>query len=660
MTAKTKQMSPVDSAWLHMEEPTNLMMITGVSLLDEPPDFERFRKTLEVRLLTLDRFTMRVVESVLPVGTPHWEADPNFDLDAHIHRVALPEPGDMAELQRLISDLASTPLDYSKPLWNIHLVENVAGGAAMVLRLHHCIGDGTAMNAILFRLMDMARDAPIGDVEEPATEAPKRRDFVSTVFRPVRSIGNALRYLAHEGSESLRHPSRIAQGAGAAAEAAGIVGRVLLMTPDAKTPFKGPLGVQKRVAWSDNVPLSDVKTVTKALGAKVNDVMLSALAGGLRDYLIARNADVSDLEIRAVIPVDLREPQRGIELGNAFGLVFLALPLSIADPVERLRETKKRMDAIKASIEAVTFYSLLNIFGVSPRQVEEQGLNIFGSRATAVVTNVRGPGQALYIAGSKIENIMGWVPQAGHLGLGVSIFSYDGKVSVGVITDAGLVPDPEQITTHFRARFDEHWPSPLRRTKHDLDESHHPIHLGRDSRASHHRVPGQTNAHATGRAGFGPGGVERRLSANRGAQRARPPAAGSAPTDDGLASEAEHAGDLEAIEHIVDGLARENWKDIRLASARNRSVPPDAADVRAHGRGRRGVHAACARLPSPGRRHRRVRRAQDAQAVLQATSNTLQACTSCHAQFRQEVVDAETWTARTGQAHAPTMRHGGH
>jgi WS/DGAT/MGAT family acyltransferase len=455
MTTPTKQMSPVDSAWLHMEEPTNLMMITGVSLLDKLPDFERFRKTLEVRLLSLDRFTMRVVEPVLPVGTPHWEADPNFDLDAHVHRVALPAPGDMTELQRFISDLASTPLDFSKPLWNIHLVENVAGGAAMVLRLHHCIGDGTAMNAVLFRLMDMAREAPIGEVEGPATEAPERHDFLSTAFRPVRSIGKAIRELAHQGSESLRHPSRIVEGAGAAAEAASIVGRVLLMTPDAETPFKGPLGVQKRVAWSNNIALTDVKTVTKALGTKVNDVMLAALGGALRDYLIERGAEVSDLEIRAVVPVDLRPPQRGIELGNAFGLVFLALPLRIADPVERLRETKKRMDAIKASIEAFTFYSLLNLFGVTPRQVEEQGLNIFGSRATAVVTNVRGPGQALYIAGSKIENIMGWVPQAGHLGLGVSIFSYDGKVSVGVITDAGLVPDPEKITAGVRTRFDE-------------------------------------------------------------------------------------------------------------------------------------------------------------------------------------------------------------
>jgi WS/DGAT/MGAT family acyltransferase len=455
MTTKTKQMSPVDSAWLHMEDSTNLMMITGVSLLDRPIDLERFRKTLEVRLLTLDRFTMRVVESRVPLGTPHWEVDPNFDLDAHIHRVALPAPGDMVELQRLLSDLASTPLDFTKPLWHIHLVENVAGGAAMVLRLHHCIGDGTAMNAVLYRLMDTERDAPIGRVEEPKPERTKGRGLGSSTFNPVRTIGSAIRFLAHEGSESLRHPSRVVEGAEAAAEAASIVARVLVMPPDPETPFKGPLGVQKRVAWSTNIALTDVKTVTKALGTKVNDVMLSAVAGGLRDYLIGRNAEVEDLEIRAVVPVDLRAPERGIELGNNFGLVFLALPLGIADPVERLRETKKRMDAIKQSIEAVAFYSLLNIFGVTPRQVEAQALNIFASRATAVMTNVRGPGEALYIAGSKIENIMGWVPQAGRLGLGVSIFSYDGKVSVGVITDAGLVPDPERITAALRARFEE-------------------------------------------------------------------------------------------------------------------------------------------------------------------------------------------------------------
>lgn len=464
MTTKTKQMSPVDSAWLHMEDPTNLMMVTGVSLLEKPVDYERFRKTLEVRLLSLDRFTMRIVESRLPVGTPHWEVDPNFDLDAHIHRVALPEPGDIVELQRFVSDIASTPLDFSKPLWHMHLVENALGGMAVVMRFHHCIGDGTAMNAVMYRLMDMEPDAPIGEIEEVEPAARPQRSLFSTMFSPVRAVvslpvkaaklsGSAVRYLAREGGESLRHPSRIVEGAEAATEAATILGRVLLMPPDPNTPFKGPLGVQKHVAWSDAIPLVDVKIVGKVFDAKVNDVLLSAVAGALREYLIEREVDVTDLEIRAVIPVDLRPPDRGIELGNNFGLVFLALPLLIADPVARLAETKARMDAIKQSIEAVAFYSLLNIFGVTPPQVEEQAVNIFATRATAVMTNVRGPGRALYMAGQRIENMMFWVPQSGRLGMGVSIMSYDGRVTVGVITDAGLVPDPERITAIFREKF---------------------------------------------------------------------------------------------------------------------------------------------------------------------------------------------------------------
>ena len=466
MTIKTKPMSPVDAAWLRMEDPTNLMMVTGVSLLDKPIDVERFMRTLEVRLLTLDRFTMRVVEPRLPLGTPYWEEDPHFNLAAHVHRVALPAPGDMAELQRFVSNIASAPLDFSKPLWHIYLVENVGGGAAMVMRFHHCIGDGTAMNAVLYRLMDTEPDAPIGEVEEPKPVVPKDSSLASSVFSPVRTLvdssvkaakasGSALRYLAQEGAESVRNPARIVEGAGAATEAASIVGRVLVMPPDPATAFKGPLGVRKHVAWSDKIPLPDVKTIGKRFGTKVNDVMLSAVTGALRDYLVGRDADVANMEIRSVIPVDLRPPQRGIELGNAFGLVFLTLPLHVDDPLERLLETKKRMDVIKQSVEALTFYSLLNVFGVTPRQVEEQAVNIFATRATAVMTNVRGPGQALYIAGSRIENMMFWVPQAGRLGMGVSIISYDNKVTVGVITDAGLVPDPQEITATFHNRFAE-------------------------------------------------------------------------------------------------------------------------------------------------------------------------------------------------------------
>jgi len=387
------------------------------------------------------------------LNAPRWEPDPYFSLRSHIHRVALPSPGDMTALQEFLGDLASTPLDRTKPLWQVHLVENVLGGSAIVMRFHHCIGDGTAMNTVMHRLMDTTPDAPI---ERPTphsnhdhTLGPLLEPLVSTIEGTIKLADD----LVHEGMEFLRHPEHLLDLPAQAASGALALSRVLLLPPETKTPFKGPLGVQKRVAWSAPVPLDQVKQIGKIAGAKVNDVLLAAVAGALRAYLIGRNFKVDGLEIRAVIPVDLRPPSRAHDLGNEFGLVFLSLPLGTPGPVMRLAEVKQRMEALKRSPEAYVFYGLLNFFGRTPAQVEEQAVNLFGSKATAVMTNVRGPTEQLYLAGNRIKNIMFWVPQSGRLGMGISIMSYCGQVTLGVITDAGLVPDPQTITEAFEREF---------------------------------------------------------------------------------------------------------------------------------------------------------------------------------------------------------------
>ena len=457
MANKSKPLSAVDSAWLHMEDSTNLMMVTGIMLFDGPIDYDRFRRTLESRLLPLDRFTMRVIDNHRMLSGPHWEPDPHFDLDAHIHRVALPSPGDMAALQTFLSDLASTPLDFSKPLWQMHLVENVLGGSAMVLRFHHCIGDGTAMNAVLYRMMDTTPDAPIERPEDQRGHARHGAGPLDALLKPARSALDMSVKLAgtvlDESIESLLRPTHLLELTGAATASAttsaATLRHLLLMPPDSVTPLKGKLGVQKHVAWSQSVPLPDVKQIGQQVGAKVNDVLLTAVAGALRGYLIDRGVDVAGLEIRVVLPVDLRPPERALDLGNEFGLVFVDLPLGMADPQVRLAEIKRRMDAIKRSPEALILFGLLNIVGMTPAQVEEQVVNVFGSKATAVMTNVAGPPQPLYMAGRRIVNMTFWVPQAGRLGMGISILSYAGQVTLGVITDAGLVPDPQAITARF-------------------------------------------------------------------------------------------------------------------------------------------------------------------------------------------------------------------
>ena len=209
----------------------------------------------------------------------------------------------------------------------------------------------------------------------------------------------------------------------------------------------------KRAAWSQPIPLADVKRVGKLIGGTVNDVLLTTMAGALRGYLIGRGEEVDGKDIRAMIPVNLRPPEEAFKLGNHFGLVVLALPIGLADPIDRLLALKARMDDLKNSPEALVGFTILNAMGLAPTEIESLGVQFFASKATAVMTNVPGPQKRLYFAGAPIENLMFWVPQSGRMGMGVSIFSYAGNVHVGLITDAGLVPNPEEIIAGYHEEF---------------------------------------------------------------------------------------------------------------------------------------------------------------------------------------------------------------
>ncbi len=460
--AKSFPLNNVDTAWYHMEDPTNLMMVTSVVLFKEPLEFDTLKTLLSSRLLKYDRFNMKVVESRLPVGNPRWEWDSNFDLDAHLQHVALPAPGNKKALQEFASHLLSTPLDFSKSPWQVTLVDNYEQGAAVFFRFHHCMADGIAGVKVLFDLTDTSPDAPLERQEDRPQSPHKPADNpLTSLFKPAADALNLGRKVAgtviQESMEALFNPAQAAEKAqnvaALAARGATTTGRLLLLPPDPQTPFKGKLGVQKFAAWTNPVPLDTIKQASRVLGGKINDVLLSAMAGALRRYLIGRSVDVTDLNLRAAVPVNLRPHARADELGNEFGLVILSLPVGMADPVARMKELKRRMDAIKGSPEALITFGILGILGTSPTQIADQFMNIMGSKATAVASNVPGPREALYFAGKKLDNVMFWVPQSGRLGLGISIFSYDGKVTLGVATDKGLVPDPENILQGF---YDEY------------------------------------------------------------------------------------------------------------------------------------------------------------------------------------------------------------
>jgi diacylglycerol O-acyltransferase len=414
-------MSAVDAAWYRMDGPANTAVVTCLVLMPHPPDIMRIRRLMKQRLLRFERFRQRVVERGSLYATPAWE-DTEVDIEDHVRQASLAAPADEVALRGFVEKLAGTPLDREKPLWQAHVVDNVGTGGALVMRYHHCIGDGTAMMAVAGHLFDTSSRAMTRKTAHP-TPTPAGATLVDDVLM-------------------------------LAGEAAAVVADVLKW-PDPGSPIKGRYGIPKRVAWSAPVSLDDVKTIGAPTGAKVNDVLVAAITGALRCYLVRRGVDVGRATLRAMVPVDLRTPERLGELGNEFGLVLLELPVSERTASMRLASTQERMNALKRSPEGPAMRHLLDLFGRGPKILEDVACGILGDKASVVLTNVAGPRETIRLAGEPVDRLMFCVPHPGdRIGMGISIFSYRGFVTVTVIADAGLVPHPESITKAFGREID--------------------------------------------------------------------------------------------------------------------------------------------------------------------------------------------------------------
>lgn len=453
----TEYLTNVDAAWLHMDSPTNLAIVTGVFMFDTPLDFARVKATFEQRLLRVKRFRQRVRAGTLGIGMPHWEMDPHFDIDRHVFRVKLPRPGDKAALQKFVGDLMSVPMDLDKPLWEMYVVYNYEGGTAIVPRFHHCIADGLALVRVVLTLTDIEPNVVWSVPQNSHYALPLNgNNGHPHALNPVGRAVHQTEKLVHEGMETLIHPERLRDAARFSAAGVRALLKLLFILPDNPTRLKGECGVEKRAAWSKPIPLDKVKRLGHSLDATVNDVLLTAVTGALRRYLDTHQQAAPDLSVRAIVPVNLRPPDEPLDLdrlGNRFGLVFLTLPVGIRSPRERLAAVKKNMQDIKHSPEALVAFGILNVIGGTPIEVEKIITTIFGLKGTAVMTNVPGPRETLYFAGEPIRGCMFWVPHPANLGLGVSILSYAGQVVIGIATDAGLIPDPDAIVSAFHLEF---------------------------------------------------------------------------------------------------------------------------------------------------------------------------------------------------------------
>jgi WS/DGAT/MGAT family acyltransferase len=235
----------------------------------------------------------------------------------------------------------------------------------------------------------------------------------------------------------------------------GHVANKLLLGTKPQTTLSGPAGLLKRATWSAPRPLADVKAVGRSAGATVNDVLVGAVSGAISQYLADRGDDVLDLT--TMVPINLRPPGVPLprELGNQFALVMLPLPSGLRSPLLRLAETKRRMDAIKNSPEAVLTFGLINAIGRTHPDVERFLVNFFAAKTIGVTTNVAGPPIGRYLAGSLVCGVLGWVPGSGEQTLGVSIFTYDNTVRVGFKADADSVPHPERLVEALEQELDD-------------------------------------------------------------------------------------------------------------------------------------------------------------------------------------------------------------
>jgi diacylglycerol O-acyltransferase len=427
-------LSRADAAWLHAEATTNHFVVTSLALLDSPPSVERLKATLTRRIGLLPHLTDVVAEPAVPLAPPRWSPSTDFDLDAHIHHVALPGPGGAEELADFIGDLAGRPLDFGRPLWEVYAVDGPGEGGALVGRFHHSLGDGHAMVRMLLALTDEKPDGwkRNANTQHGRAESKDRRSVLARVVDARPSV------------------QRLARTAIAGA---GTLARLTLLNPDRPTSLRGHLGLLKAVSWTEPISLARVKQIARSSGTTVNDVIVSVVAGGLGNYLRRSGTDTAGMRIRAMVPVNLRPSSDAGMTGNRFSLVYLEMPLGVIDAEERLLRVKREMDRIKGSLEPAAGWLLVQGLGFLPPPVEHLASSFYAAKASLVLTNVIGPHERRYLAGSRIRQMTFWEPESGGLGIGVSIYSYAGGITVGVISDRNLVDKPEQLTSEVVRAF---------------------------------------------------------------------------------------------------------------------------------------------------------------------------------------------------------------
>ena len=456
-SADFEPLSTQDRLFLLSETESTHMHVGVALLIDAGPlakrnagvAFDRIKRHIASRLSQVPRYRQRI--SFAPLHSlPHWVDDERFDIDHHVRHVRLPQPGNEAQLKQLCGQFFSQRLDHERPLWEVLVVEGLGQDQfALVAKTHHCLVDGIGGVNLLAALLD-----PHAEVAHPRPDrwAPKPPPTAAEVFRLE---------IAHQIEQSRHLGNQLRDWMQTPRATVGKLGEQVLgmsqflsngLWPAPDCVLNQPIGAQRRFEWL-TFSLDDVKAVKQALGGTINDVVLATVAGALRGFLRQHRRTSCPAELRALVPVNMRQPNEAEALGNHISALLVGLPVSICDPQRRYLAVVDRMQQAKASKQAVGGQALA---GASAPLLAT--LMRFADRLktfNVVVTNVPGPPIPLYLAGARVSTVFPQVPLFVNQGLGIALFSYAGNLHWGLIADRHVVPDIVALKTAVVRSFDE-------------------------------------------------------------------------------------------------------------------------------------------------------------------------------------------------------------
>ncbi|WP_235026827.1 WS/DGAT domain-containing protein [Dietzia lutea] len=478
-----------DQLWLLMDRPDNLMYINSLMWFSRVPDWDAVTEAIRTRMVEPYPVFRRVAKR--RGRRWYWVDDPDFDLSNHLIRRRLPEPGGRAEAEAHVAEQMGVPLPGGSPLWRVEFIEGYhrdsaeEEGALILFRVQHGVVDGVRLTQLVLDLCDHEDDTPLPSVGRDLSPGRKgvlgavsaageagvdvvkdslgiARGLTGAALRLPETLGRLSRDVLAPGRRLSRVPTRTVESLTDAIRPTNLMAntyrsvfRLLFEPRSADLPWSGKVHREKKVAWVSGLDLAAIKRVAKSHDSTVTPVMIAAVSKALTGYLDAHgDRRVSDINLMVPVSVGSGDDEAG-ELGNHITLVLMRLPLGIDDPEELLDAITTSMTRVRYSLEPhVTFATILTV-AAAPGPVARAVIDLFANKTVGQLTSVPGPAGPVSLGGSTVDGILGWVPMSGDQALGICIFSYDGTVTVGIATDAELIPEPGEVAGRIEEQFAE-------------------------------------------------------------------------------------------------------------------------------------------------------------------------------------------------------------